>query len=525
MLNTASTPVAAPAPAPVIAPIAAPAPSPASSEIAALLAGSRWSPADSAGGASQPTVITYSFANSGSAFGSDSAAFCCTMREFCDTDKQVTRDVLANIEAVCNVRFVEVADTPDAHGVLRYASSQRPNDMGYAGYAFYPLTSDIGGDIWIGQAQTGIEWSHYRPGLILHETLHAIGLKHPFEDGPVLDTPDNIIPNTVMSYSPVVGATAGALSRYPTQPMPLDIKALQALYGAATHNAGDTVYDLARGGFQDNFQAIWDSGGNDTLDASGVNGSVALDLHAGMRSDIGLCVDAFAYGSSPAGRVITHFTYTDTLAIAEGTVIENAVGSAFDDVIRGNSANNRLDGGAGLDTVVYAGQRVSFSISVSGGNFVVADRSAHEGTDTLRNVERLKFADGNVALDLDGNAGTAARILAAVAGLPALGNPDNVGRVLGLLDAGQSTTQVASFVIDAALGVPHTNASFVQQLYSNATGHAASEGELAYYSGLLESGAASQASLALLAADCSATAARIDLVGLASHGIAYTEFA
>ena len=309
-------------------------------DVAALIAGSRWA-TDGQGA----TVITYSFAGAGSSFAAEAGAFSATASAFSDAVRQTTREVLASIEAVCNVQFLEVADTAASHGTLRYAFSQQPNSMGYAGYAFYPSPSPIGGDIWIGKAQAGAEWDYYRPGLILHETLHALGLKHPFEGGQTLSIDEDIIPTTVMSYSPVEGSRSGALSRYPQEPMPLDIKALQALYGEATHNEGNTTYRLADDSFQGNFRALWDSSGSDTLDASGIAAGVVLDLNPGMRSDIGLAVQAFSY----AGAATSHATYTRTLAIADGTVIENAVGTAHDDVIRGNSANNRIDGGGGGD--------------------------------------------------------------------------------------------------------------------------------------------------------------------------------
>ena len=483
-------------------------------EEASLLIGSRWATPDAPGGR---TVISYSFGTRGASYAPEEADFSATLAEFSDADKQTTRDVLHSIEAVCNVEFVEVADSGAGHGVLRYAYSQQPTALGHAGYAFYPSSADVGGDIWIGKAQAAAEWSHYRPGLILHETLHALGLKHPFEGADTLASADNIIPNTAMSYSAIAGSTSGALSRYPQEPMPLDIKALQALYGEATHNEGNTTYRLADDSFQGNFRALWDSSGSDTLDASGIAAGVVLDLNPGMRSDIGLAVQAFSY----AGAATSHTTYTRTLAIAEGTVIENAVGTAHDDVIRGNSANNRIDGGDGLDTVIYQGARSDFSIRQQGDAHVLADRSGREGTDTLRQVERIEFADRCVALDLDGNAGVAARILGAVAGKAAVQNAAHVGRVLGLLDNGMSRSDVADYVIDAALGTPHTHQSFVALLYGNVAGTAPGAAELAYYTQLLDSGQASQSSLALLAADSTGNAARIDLTGLAATGLEY----
>jgi serralysin len=157
---------------------------------AALMAGSRWASQDGSG----PTFISYSFADAGSGFNSTASPFVASMSALSEADREITRKVLHSIEAVCNVEFVEVADTGAGHGVLRYAYSQQPTALGHAGYAFYPSSADVGGDIWIGKAQAAAEWSHYRPGLILHETLHALGLKHPFEGADTLASADNIIP-------------------------------------------------------------------------------------------------------------------------------------------------------------------------------------------------------------------------------------------------------------------------------------------------------------------------------------------
>jgi hypothetical protein len=99
---------------------------------AALMAGSRWASQEGSG----PTFISYSFADAGSGFNSAASPFVASMSALSAADREITRKVLANIEAVCNVRFFEVPDTASSSGVLRYAYSQRPNDMGYSGYAF-----------------------------------------------------------------------------------------------------------------------------------------------------------------------------------------------------------------------------------------------------------------------------------------------------------------------------------------------------------------------------------------------------
>ena len=81
-------------------------------------------------------------------------------------------------------------------------------------------------------------------------------------------------------------------------------------------------------------------------------------------------------------------------------------GTAGNDTLTGTTGttgNDTLDGAAGLDTAVYTGARADYDISydASTGNLTVRDRraGAPDGTDVLRNVETIQFADGaqNVA--------------------------------------------------------------------------------------------------------------------------------
>lgn len=478
---------------------------------ATLMSGSQWTGRDAGG----KTVITYSFATAASQFDGDSARFTASLQEFSAADKATTRAMLASISAVCNVTFVEVADTGAQAGQVRYAYSQAPNDMGYAGYSFFPSASAIGGDVWIGKNQASSQWDYYRPDLILHETLHAIGLKHPFDGATTLASQNDIIPNTVMSYSPVAGNSNGSLSKYPTEPMPLDVQALQALYGAAANNAGDTLYDLADASFRAGFRALWDSAGIDTLDASRVGNAVMLDLHAGSRSDIGAAVKSYSYVNGTWNTGV----YTATLALTNGTKIENAVGSASGDTLLGNDLDNMLigaggddaiDGGAGVDTAGYSGSIANFKIEKVGNAIHVTDRQSGQGTDTLTNVEKLRFQDMSVDLTVQDAAAavSAARLHAVVELYVGFFNrvPDAEGLNywLGQMNQGMTTAQVADAFYNAALQFSSltgytstmTNEDFVKVIYKNVLGRSTVDADgLAYWSGALAKGTETRGSL------------------------------
>ncbi len=493
--------------------------------VAALLAGSQWAGQDVSG----KTVVTYSFSNASSQFSDESNRFSATLTPFSEADKAMTWATLESISAVCNLRFVEVPDQADGSGQLRYAYSKAPNEMGFSGFAFFPSNSAAAGDVWIGADQASSKWDFFRPNLVLHETLHALGLKHPFEGPVTLDTQSNILANTVMSYSAVAGITNLGLFQYPTEPMPLDVAALQALYGAAAHNEGDTVYRLDEAQFQGGFRALWDSSGRDTLDAGAVSQGVALDLGAGERSDIGASVGT--YSAQGVGSV----TYTWTLAIALGCKIENAIGSRFDDVILGNELDNlliggegndmihggggsniaqggegddrfvvagsfdQINGGPGMDTVTFLGSREDFVFTEGLGQMSVARAADRSVVASLVDVERVEFSDAVLAVlqpnlplsQLQGHGGEALRLYKAA--LDRLPDIEGLSYHTKALDNGASLADVAqqfmsSPEFQARYGQP-TNSQFVELLYANVLDRSADTAGLSFHLARLGSGA------------------------------------
>ena len=169
--------------------------------------------------------------------------------------------------------------------------------------------------------------------------------------------------------------------------MPLihDIAAIQRMYGAdMTTRTGDTVYGFNSNAGRDSYDftktpapimAIWDAGGNDTIDASGYATRQVIDLTPGSLSSIG----GVTFDTAPtseqvvANRTaagISNATYTravydanmaalkanpevgrltDNVGIAYGAIIENAIGGSGADTIIGNSVDNILRGNAGND--------------------------------------------------------------------------------------------------------------------------------------------------------------------------------
>ena len=138
--------------------------------------------------------------------------------------------------------------------------------------------------------------------------------------------------------------------------------------------------------------------------------------------------------------------------------------------------------------------------------------------DYLVDIDRVLFKDTSMALDINGNAGSAAKILGAVFGKDSLSNKQYVGIGLNFLDAGMSTNTLSSLAVDAAN--LKTNDQIVSTLWKNVFGTTASNSDKAPYVKLLDDGMTAGA-LAWLAADTTFNKVNINLVGLAQTGIEY----
>jgi hypothetical protein len=138
--------------------------------------------------------------------------------------------------------------------------------------------------------------------------------------------------------------------------------------------------------------------------------------------------------------------------------------------------------------------------------------------DIASEIERLNFANKKIALDLNGNAGTTAKILGAVFGKESLSNKNYVGIGLHFLDAGWTYDNLAGLALDAAGA--KSNDQIISTLWKNVFGTTATSADKAPYVKLLDDGM-SAGTLAWLAADTSFNTTNINLVGLAQTGIEY----
>jgi serralysin len=232
----------------------------------------------------------------------------------------------------------------------------------------------------------------------IHEIGHSLGLGHAGGyNGSATYGVDNSYANdtwqmSLMSYM-AQSNYDGVSYRFTLTPMMADILAVQNLYGAASTRAGDTVYGFgSTAGAIYDFSTygsapaltLYDSGGADTLNASGYSQNQLIDLRGGKFSNIGGLIG--------------------NIGIYTSSVIESAVGGSGNDTIYGNDASNTLrgnagndvvDGGLGLDSAVFSGLRAAYTLTALGGTSVRVVGT--DGTDTLSNVEFLVFSDQTVS--------------------------------------------------------------------------------------------------------------------------------
>jgi serralysin len=332
-----------------------------------------------------------------------------------------------------DISLVQTADDATTRGQIRFAftdvAHQLPDDADAAAYAYEPPTPGIAsgqmnGDIWFDADY--FKGDEADPGgffflTLLHEIGHALGLKHPFEERPTLPAAFDNTRYTVMSYTDFPDSSfryfeidngklfANTFVVQPLTPMPLDIIAIQGIYGAA-HDAatGPNSYPLPEDG--PFMLTLVDDGGVDTLDLSAHLRASNIDLTPGAFSSIALFpiedqikywqAQFPTYSASDIADYLNRpgtYTWSNNFATSQETVIENVLGGAGDDTIQGNAANNSLVGGAGSDRIFGSTGNDTIDGGAAGpaGNYLRGD----EGDDSLAGGAGFDDANGNMGND------------------------------------------------------------------------------------------------------------------------------
>ena len=202
---------------------------------------------------------------------------------------------------------------------------------------------------------------------------------------------------TIMSYFDQAEADFGSY-RFVMGPSLGDILAVQNLYGAnTTFNSGNSVYgrNATAGSLYDfaSFASvpafsIYDTGGADTLDASGYGANQIINLNTEAFSSIGGLLNNIAI----ARNVIIE-------AAIGGDGADSMLGNAGDNMLMGNDGADTLDGGAGddrliggtgLDITDYGRAIGAISVNLAAGTALGSDI----GTDTLFGIEGAAGGQG-----------------------------------------------------------------------------------------------------------------------------------
>lgn len=245
------------------------------------------------------------------------------------------------------------------------------NVNGYDAYASGPSNSPRAGDVWLKASSHQNAVAGNKAWFdVIHETGHALGLKHPNEDAygtPVMNPATDAMEYTIMSYKAYPGAPASFGNEvwgYAQTFMRSDIAALQKMYGADFNaNSGDTTYRWSPSsgativnnevaispGANKIFLTIWDGNGIDTYDLRAYTSNLTLDLRPGEWSSFGTSQNAIlGPGRVAQGTIYNSYLYNNDLR----SLIENAIGGSGSDEIIGNQVGNTLQGLNGNDTLI-----------------------------------------------------------------------------------------------------------------------------------------------------------------------------
>ncbi|RFD23893.1 peptidase [Pseudomonas sp. GL93] len=258
--------------------------------------------------------------------------------EFSEVKKRAFRQALRSWEDIVKVKFVENGKDADTHLSVK----EVPGGGGNASFPNVYGSQEIN----IGKNEgAGLH------AAMVHEIGHTLGLEHPDLNLPESSDVYSTMSNSFTMFRPNANKKNSILSDSSQTPLMHDIAGAHRIY-EPNHETrkGDTIYGFNSNSERDHytlssandlpFFCVWDNGGDDTLDFSGFKQNQKINLNAGSHSNVG-------------GR-------NNSVSIAKGVVVENAIGGSGHDELIGNQVNNKLTGGAGSDTLIGGGGADTF---------------------------------------------------------------------------------------------------------------------------------------------------------------------
>jgi Ca2+-binding RTX toxin-like protein len=344
------------------------------------------------------------------------------------------------------------------------------------------------------------------------------------------DSSDNYTVLTLTGVTHVLGG-ADALGSYANTEVIL-VKVENLLFTDHTLSLATSTQPIIFGLNAGGTEPLTATAGNDVIDHLG--GSDNID--GGTGFDTLLFFDSIANYTVTKLAGVTHvianneakplYSGTDStllnierLMFIDG-IIDNSItsGTVDNDLLANSSLSETFDGGGGVDIVSYSGAKSDYTLTQTSSGYLLSRGTAE--SDVLLNVERLRFADLRLAIDLDDGeaAANTVRMLGAAFGSASVNNETYVGIGLSLFDDGWTMDQVADLIVGLDGFEALNNRQFAQTVCSN-IGFA----DVNFAEQMLNLGV-ERSDLLRAAAEYYTNDLSINIIGLRQTGVEYAEY-
>jgi hypothetical protein len=217
------------------------------------------------------------------------------------------------------------------------------------------------------------------------------------------------------------------------------------------------------------------------------NGGMSSILKGPGGQNFLLTESIFQGGAAEIELFPIYFPQREQSELLPGSAGADAIfGLGGNDTITGNGGNDTVDGGLGTDTLQLRGSRSQYRLQeITAGVWSITDQQiGRDGKDSITAVERIKFADGAIALDVSGLPSQAYRIYKAA--FDRIPDRSGLGYWISQLDNGLDLVNVAARFIDSPefrqlYGVGTSNAAFITKVYNNVLDRNPDEAGLAWW--------------------------------------------
>ena len=429
-------------------------------------------------------------------------------------------------------------------------SSLNLNSYAYVGSELDVVLNDAK----FGTSDYSLSTTSFGGHALMHELGHSLGLSHPFYPIATAVTADYSATTTVgfnklgfvingagdmnkeyfsiMSYDNE--KPLNSVDTYAQTPMILDVIALQDAYGAGGGSSGtgnDVITPGSSSGLN-SYRTYFDTGGIDTINL--VNYATGVYLHMGTSIvgashlvGVSMSISDYQLMVSSGSPQSLRWFYGEFENAIGSTGTDLIIGNDLNNVITATSGNDTIDGGGGIDTVIFGAKSSDFTRNLGTQTIVVDNTLNRYSREVFTNIERLQFTDTNIALDIASTQTAGEAYLLYQAAFNRHPDTPGVGYWIATLDAGMNIVTVTQAFINSPefIGLYGANPSvsnYVNLLYQNVLHRAGEAGGVNYWNGQLNNNIFSRAQvLEYFAASPENVAAVAPDI---AHGIAYQQW-